>query len=177
MKLNIPKDWFLSRLQQEEGEIEAGIPPWTPHITCPVCWRTSYNAGDIHNGYCGHCHAFTKPPDMFGEPEQDWAAQVLGTGYWRFKSQWGVAGLMKWREGRLDLLAVHSQKPGSGQFRQFMRQAKAIHFTICVWVVWNDDLATILKKYGFRFSINEDDEKCVGYRWDAQYHNPAHEQS
>jgi hypothetical protein len=31
-----------------------------PHITCPVCHRTSYNPNDIREGYCGHCHAFTK---------------------------------------------------------------------------------------------------------------------
>jgi hypothetical protein len=30
-----------------------------PSITCPKCGRTSYNAEDIANGYCGHCHEFT----------------------------------------------------------------------------------------------------------------------
>jgi ribosomal protein S27AE len=29
-----------------------------PSITCPRCSFTSYNAGDIENRYCGHCHGF-----------------------------------------------------------------------------------------------------------------------
>lgn len=28
-------------------------------ITCPRCFRTSYNRHDIAQGYCGNCHAFT----------------------------------------------------------------------------------------------------------------------
>lgn len=28
-------------------------------LTCPVCFMTSYNPGDVREGYCGHCHAWT----------------------------------------------------------------------------------------------------------------------
>lgn len=28
-------------------------------ITCPVCQMTSYNAGDIREGYCSNCHDWT----------------------------------------------------------------------------------------------------------------------
>lgn len=31
-----------------------------PHITCPRCGRTSYNASDVAQGYCGHCHDWTR---------------------------------------------------------------------------------------------------------------------
>ena len=31
----------------------------TPSITCPKCGRTSWNANDIHFGYCGNCHDWT----------------------------------------------------------------------------------------------------------------------
>ena len=30
-------------------------------ITCPRCMRTSYNPGDIRNGYCGNCNDWTSP--------------------------------------------------------------------------------------------------------------------
>jgi len=29
-----------------------------PNITCKVCGRTSYSAGDIEYQYCGYCHQF-----------------------------------------------------------------------------------------------------------------------
>jgi hypothetical protein len=31
-----------------------------PGFTCPRCGRTSYNPNDIQQGYCGHCHDWTR---------------------------------------------------------------------------------------------------------------------
>ncbi|MBD3941975.1 hypothetical protein IF188_09735 [Microbacterium sp. NEAU-LLC] len=31
----------------------------TPAFTCPKCGRTSHNANDAREGYCGHCHDWT----------------------------------------------------------------------------------------------------------------------
>jgi hypothetical protein len=31
----------------------------TPSFTCPDCGRTSWNEGDVLNGYCGACSEFT----------------------------------------------------------------------------------------------------------------------
>jgi hypothetical protein len=31
-----------------------------PSITCPRCGWTSHNANDIREGYCGHCHDWTR---------------------------------------------------------------------------------------------------------------------
>lgn len=31
-----------------------------PSITCPRCGMTSYNPNDIREGYCGHCHDWTR---------------------------------------------------------------------------------------------------------------------
>jgi hypothetical protein len=31
-----------------------------PSITCPRCYRTSYNPNDIEQKYCGNCHMFHK---------------------------------------------------------------------------------------------------------------------
>lgn len=39
------------------GELPAGVEA----ITCPRCHRTSYNANDVREGYCGACHAWTTP--------------------------------------------------------------------------------------------------------------------
>lgn len=89
-------------------------------IVCPVCWRESFNVGDIQNGYCGFCHDRTAPPELFGPVIPDWFALAAKTGYWRFKSRTGVDGLMKWKDGHLDLLGVFSAKPRQGQFREFI---------------------------------------------------------
>lgn len=39
------------------GELPAGVVA----ITCPHCHRTSYNANDVREGFCGACHAWTTP--------------------------------------------------------------------------------------------------------------------
>jgi hypothetical protein len=31
----------------------------SPSITCPKCYRTSYNPNDIREGYCGNCNEYT----------------------------------------------------------------------------------------------------------------------
>jgi hypothetical protein len=31
-----------------------------PSITCPICAATSHHPEDVRQGYCGHCHAFTR---------------------------------------------------------------------------------------------------------------------
>lgn len=33
-------------------------PAAAPHYTCPRCHRTSYNANDVEQRYCGACHQF-----------------------------------------------------------------------------------------------------------------------
>jgi ribosomal protein L37E len=30
-----------------------------PSVTCPRCFKTSYNPDDIREGYCGNCHDWT----------------------------------------------------------------------------------------------------------------------
>jgi hypothetical protein len=46
---------------QELGHGSA-LKPTEPSITCPICFRTSYNPNDIREGYCGYCHKWTSPP-------------------------------------------------------------------------------------------------------------------
>lgn len=38
-----------------------------PSITCPRCTRTSYNPGDIKQGYCGYCKWWTSDSQL-GQP-------------------------------------------------------------------------------------------------------------
>jgi len=42
-----------------------------PHITCPRCGLTSYNPTDILEGYCGHCHDWTRRPGRIPNPTDD----------------------------------------------------------------------------------------------------------
>jgi hypothetical protein len=39
--------------------IVAGVTSGTPSFRCPLCGTASPNPGDIANGYCARCHAFT----------------------------------------------------------------------------------------------------------------------
>jgi hypothetical protein len=57
------------RVEDYELGIDQGLTTWRllreearPSITCPVCHRTSYNANDITNRYCGACHWFHDDP-------------------------------------------------------------------------------------------------------------------
>jgi len=96
---------------------------------------------------------------------------LLGTGYETFESPTGIHGMSKQNKiGRLDLLAVAATKRGTGQFRDFIDQAKKEYKTICVWEIWNEELAVILARYGFR-PVEEIDhdtgELLTGLCWNA----------
>lgn len=144
-----------------------------PSIICPQCWRESFNVTDIQNGYCGACHDFTAPPELFGPVILDRYAMIAKTGYWKFVSRAGIDGLMKWKDGRLDLLAIFTANPGTGQFREFIKEAKLISSTIFVWHIFNPTLGKILFRYGFKpvvetFKIQDREDVAKGVRWDAK---------
>lgn len=106
---------------------------------------------------------------ILGARSPDWAADVLGTGYNRFESPLGVKGLAKDDAVRLDLLAVESTTPGTGQFKRFIKAAKQEYQIIWIWLDWNPILGPILERYGFRrYSEQWNDEELIGLRWDAQ---------
>src|SRR5438094_739910 len=87
---------------------------------------------------------------ILGTRIPDWASMTLVTGYFRFKSAIGVKGLAKDDAVRLDLLAVQSTNPGTGQFKRFIEAAKQEYQIICVWHDWNPMLGPMLERYGFR---------------------------
>ena len=98
-------------------------------------------------------------------------AAILGTPYQRFSSPFGIDGLAWSVPSRLDLLAVSATIPRTGQFRRFIRGAQAEYETICVWEVWNHDLAEALVRYGFQPAEEEQNGEILrGFRWDRLVH-------
>lgn len=39
------------------------------HITCPLCFMTSWNMEDVRQGYCGNCHWWTSDPFLKDLPK------------------------------------------------------------------------------------------------------------
>jgi hypothetical protein len=115
---------------------------------------------------------------LLGKTEPDAAAVLLGTGYWRFESPYGIDGLFKEEDdNRLNLLMVIANDPGKGHFRTFMRAMMANYKTICVWSIWNQALEAALIRYGFtpETEILSTGEAVEGLRWDKNFsptHNP-----
>lgn len=103
---------------------------------------------------------------------------ILHTGYYRFTTRWngvsmGIGGLAKWTEqldpeSRLDVLAIHADSPGRGEFRTFIKRAKQQFRTICVWITLNPSIAPVLVRYGFKpeMELQGDGETVDGWRWD-----------
>lgn len=84
----------------------------------------------------------------------------------RFESETGIHGQL-WRKGRnVNLLTVMATEPGSGQFRRFIEACKAEYDCIGVWMIFNRDLASVLRRYGFKqATCVHDGAKLRGYRW------------
>lgn len=107
---------------------------------------------------------------MFTDFQPDPIGQMLGTFFNRFESRAGIGGLAKVSPDSLtlELLAVHSATPGTGQFRRFIANCKAHYHTICVWHVSNPLLDKVLPRYGFNREVTVDGygETLTGWRWD-----------
>lgn len=123
---------------------------------------------------------------MLGKTEPDPFGQLLGTGFQRFKSHCGVNGLAKEiGQMRLEVLAVESTKPGTGQLRKFVELTKKNYKGVIFWEVWNEDLSKALVRYGFR-PVEKTDEfetisglgwgdwlECQFYSWSFVQNKPA----
>lgn len=86
---------------------------------------------------------------IFKTWEPDPYGVILGTGYMRFTTDIGIDGLAKINGDRLDVLAVHAETPGKGQFRKFIEECKNNFREICVWEDFNPIVGVALKRYGF----------------------------
>jgi len=107
------------------------------------------------------------PMSLFVSITPDPVSLVLGTGYHRFKAINGLEGLAKVRDHRLDILAVVNDTGRPGLFRQFIRQAKVVFLTICVWAIENPAVYEALIRYGFtpETEIGFDGVPLHGLRW------------
>ena len=96
------------------------------------------------------------------------AADILGTGYSRFVSPFGIDGLCRTDGRRLDLLAVIANQPNTGQFREFMEAAKQEFDEIGIWDILNPELNPVLERYGFMPAAMTDPktgEWVAGRKW------------
>ena len=108
-----------------------------------------------------------------GKLERDLIGMVIHEGkepFVRFASPLKIHGLGKFTPDRKDLLAVDADRPGNGDFRKFIAEAKKEWATICVWFVQNDILAAALSRYGFgkEIELSGDGEVLEGMRWDRK---------
>lgn len=93
---------------------------------------------------------------FFSTYTSDAIGKILGTGYNRFSTDHGIKGLAKVNHTRLDLLAIVASRPGTGQFRDFIEDAKKHFDEIVVWEVWNKNLEATLLRYGFGKEVDTD---------------------
>jgi len=106
--------------------------------------------------------------NVLGETWPDPFSKALGTNMDRFLSPTGVRGLARMDDSHLILLAVDAIEPGTGQFKAFIKQAKRECSAISVWHVFNPMLIKVLKRYGFKYRVETDQntgERIPAYRW------------
>jgi hypothetical protein len=96
---------------------------------------------------------------VFTHWEPDEIAEFLGTGFDRFETSSGLHGLAKVTGDTLEVLAVMSPNPGTGQFREFIRATKEIYRTVTVLEDWNPIVTAALQRYGFQRIEG-------GWKWD-----------
>lgn len=84
-----------------------------------------------------------------GVIQENEISKELKTGFAQFKSPGGCGGLVKLNGGDVLILAIHSETPGRGQFRKFIRKLKKESRSIGFLSIWNPQLEKILKRYGF----------------------------
>jgi hypothetical protein len=103
-----------------------------------------------------------------GEITPDFIGQYLDTGYDRFQSPFGINGLCRVDGKSLNLLAVVSTRPNTGQFHRFMDAAKQEFDEIGIWEILNRDLHPVLERYGFipaKMIDLESGETMTGQKW------------
>ena len=88
-------------------------------------------------------------PQLFQEWWLDPLSEPLGTEMYRYASN-GVRGLASVCDGRLDVLAVHSEEEGKGHLRTFVAGCKRWFRKVAFLHVENLMLREALGRYGFK---------------------------
>lgn len=114
---------------------------------------------------------------VIGSLTPDFYGKILKTGYNRFHSSTGIAGLCKINGSRVDILAVHSDNPGTGQFKRFIKKLKKEADGIVLRHVDNPMLKDALARYGFNpvmdvESIDGRVEFVPGMEWTSKPKRP-----
>lgn len=111
---------------------------------------------------------------VVGQLFPDDTAIKLGTGYsqfrcWTFK----MDGLCKVNGRHIEILAIVSNQPGQGMFREFVRALKPVYDSITFWADMNPILSNALHRYGFVRvdSVDSDGSRIRGWQWV----HPSHE--
>lgn len=102
-----------------------------------------------------------------GKVEPDEYGQIFGTGYDRFESPLGIRGLAREEGKDVHILAVIAMKPGTGQFREFIRHCQATYAAVFVWEDWNPLVTEALQRWGFQADTCTDafGETLAGWKW------------
>lgn len=95
---------------------------------------------------------------------------AFDTGFVTFRALCGVGGLAKEdpETKTLEVLAVHADKPRSGQFRRFVAQLKSSYEHVSFIHEFSPILAQALDRYGFHRVVEKVGpcETATVWRWD-----------
>lgn len=87
---------------------------------------------------------------VIGELRANAISEFLRSPYKEFGPAGGIRGLASVDDDNtLNLVAILSDDPGQGNFRDFMKECKTHYPAIRVWAVLNEDLPAVLTRYGF----------------------------
>lgn len=86
--------------------------------------------------------------------------------YMQFRSRHGIGGLARVSRHGVDLLAVLSSKPGTGQFTAFLKDLTREYSQVTFWLVDSPLLRVILTNHGF-YQVAEIQHGAMvpGMRW------------
>lgn len=101
--------------------------------------------------------------------ELDPYSDPLGGRYWGIYDTDIVFGLAHVTGRRIDILAVRSRFPESGNFARFLLALMQAYDTVAFWEILNPDLPDTLARRGFRPVVETiAGESGHGMRWDRQ---------
>lgn len=93
-------------------------------------------------------------------------SEAFGTGFMDFASPLGVQGLIQVDGRRVDVLAVITAAPGTGQFRAFLEGLQECFDEIVFVECWSHFLVSVLERKGFvRERSYDRDPKADCIRW------------
>ncbi len=106
--------------------------------------------------------------EILGTITPDRWAKILDTGYNQFHSKtFKMRGLCKFTNDHLEILAIDSIAPNSGNCRRFLAACCKAWPKVSIWEVWNKNLESALIRYGFTECVDRK-TNAVGYSHSAK---------